>query len=99
MKVYKRLKETVRPAPEGRHILLMMAHYWGKGPTLEKAFHELREASYGGLNAKTHVIGFHVHPDSYVDGMGGIVSPAGCRPVKVGACNIPDGQRMKHEVY
>ena len=98
-KVYKRLRVNVRPPAAGKHVLLMIANYWGKGKSLKVAFDNLCELS-GRYTCTTHTVAYHCHPETTVESVfGGIVSPKGHPPTKVAAINKPHGKARVTEVY
>lgn len=75
----------VEPKRPGDQILVTIPHYWGKGTTFPEARQKLREA--GGRVKDTAWRIYSVHPDTSLDAMGYINSPADHEPIVIAECD------------
>ena len=71
------------PQRPGDHIMITVAHYWGRGPTMEAAEEALRATGGGNYRTQPHVV-YSVHPETFCHPVtGSLVSPAGVSPIKL----------------
>ncbi len=71
----KQIPNSLVPARDGDVLLLTVPNYWGKGKTMQDAKRALRDA-YGPSQPKAWRV-YSVHPNTYLDDMGMIVSVRG----------------------
>jgi hypothetical protein len=98
MRLPKELFENVKEPRNGNIVLLIGLYMWGSGKSVAAAYEQIKKEGYrkGDL-----CLAFHCHPDTFVNGVGEIVSPTGTEAKKVATINkrCRSTGVMIHEVY